>query len=327
MRPEQDTITIPRFSEDILFPLIFLKHGRDRHAHAMRIAVLERALNSYFFGGRTFVFMNALPFRLPPDWVEKETGKQIVYLDAMPDVYGCASEDDAKAKVEALCHKWGFTDVALRYNGRPNSAKYYDDNEHEAGVHKAVWEAVREAYGEDCANRALRQRRSHSRESQYSFVTLADSHVFEKLVMADAPVWGKNRMRERVLPLALPDGSQTQFTLRVERAGILADLTRHYFGDRQFEKAKPFTMYERIDEVKQTRAMYLMVQVSPEVLGCRTVEEAHEAIVKQINAMGYGREAMTLQIAQTMQWNLAHIDAIEANPKIEGTIYFRPLKP
>jgi len=334
MTLDKNTTIIPAFSAAVFAAVKALPPTYDKPIHSVRVDLMQKALDSYFFGEKMFIFKNVLATHCCDHWFDDETGHPILYL--MPELealtpHGATepykTKEEAIADVTARLKEWGFGDWAVRYAGVPERKVWIDDNEYEAHFNQAMRVGIAAKYGQEIADKCVRQRFSPCKGTRKPLVFLEDTALFNRLVSEGAGVWGRVRYREAPVQMTLPEGEEVTFNVLVGREHLLVDLTRHFFGEREFKKAKPFTMYVIDDANKETRSYSLMVQVAPQVLGYRTVEEAHEGLRKLAIELGHVQDALKINIIQTTQWSLADIEKLEADDRVQGPIMFRPLRP
>lgn len=320
--PEHTTI-IPAFSETVFTPLKFMPQDpSDPAVHSLRCALLMKALDSHFFGGRMFIFQNGF-FHTHDHWRDETTGRPIFFLQYTPEAYGYKTKEEALLGVQALISQWGFGDFMVLYNGSPWRAAEIEDNEYEAHFNMAMRQGIATKFGEAAAAKSVRQRCSPCKGTKQPLVFLDDTALFNRLVQEGAEIWGQSRHRVAKLKMKLPEGEEIDFDLFVDRESLLTDLTRHFFGNRAFTKARPFMMYIRDDADRKTRSYSLMVQVSPETLGYQSVEEAHSGLRKLAMELGHVQDALKIDIVQTTHWTLNDIASLEEDPG-QGPIVFRP---
>lgn len=325
MTADENTTIIPAFSDAVFAPLKFMPADRNNpEVHAMRCDLLMKALDSHFFGGKMFIFKDRI-FSTYPHWRDKDTGRPIFFLDHEPDAYGYATKEEALTGVQALIASWGFEDFKPLYNGSPGKTIWLHDNQYEALFDIAMRKGIAAKFGEAVAKKAGRQRSTPCKGSKSALVFLDDTPVFNRLVAEGAEIWGAVRYRKAPITMTLPEGEDISFDMLVSREHLTVDLTRHFFGARTFSKAKPFTMYIFDDVEKKVRSCSLMVQVAPEVLGYKTVDEAHEGLRQLAITLGHTQDALKMNIVQTTMWTMADIEKLEANPK-QQAIMFRPTR-
>jgi len=302
----KDTLLVPAFSEAILAQLQSMPAQDEKTARRRRTEVLAEALNSYFFAGRMFIFKS--PFYINPECREDD-GRTVMFVGPEPRALGFENRDDARDFIDALVRSWGFNDIVVKYNGNPETVEKLNRNETEAKVNAAVRDAIAARYGQDMAEAALRTRTP----GMYTDVRLSSTKIFNELVQQGVPATFGGR-REVELPFTLPDGNGTTFRLKVERSGLIADLTAHFFGERKFTKIDPFFMY--VQQGTESTSYNLMIQVSPKTLGYSSAQEAHDSIRKLAAELGYPDEARTLRPVQAAMHTLADIEFYEKDPTV-----------
>lgn len=270
--------------------------GTADEVFALRKDLLIDGLNSFFFGGRHFIFFE--PFHRNCVLLDKKTNHPVLMINPEPEALGFKTRDDAIIAVTSLVRHWGYADLDVAYMGAPCSLKEITENEREAKIDLNIRAAITERFGESAAKKTIRTRVVGA---PYSRVTLESSKIYRALDLPLTKGW-----KAVALPLTLPDGEKTSFSLHVGLEGLDTDLTAHFFDGQRFRNFPPFRMFTLGENVRNMRHQ-LFVHVQIDELGYKTLEDAHYAIRKLATDMGYLALAQKMLIITAGDYSKADI--------------------